>query len=43
MASMEAWLLSSGFLEELSTEWAVTEISDIKQITPPEIMFILLF
>lgn len=33
MASMEAWLLASGFLEELSTESAVTELSDIKQIT----------
>lgn len=33
MASMEAWLLASGFLEELSTESAVTELSEMKQIT----------
>lgn len=33
MERMEAWLLASGFLEELSTESAVKELSDIKQIT----------
>lgn len=33
MASMEVWLLASGFLEELSTESAVTELSDNKPIT----------